>query len=176
MSRAVVALLIVVGLSGCFAPPEAPDDALVVMDAQLGLRMSSWSEITDGRLRLRSIVENTSPEEIEIRADCGEPWNSTLAPIGGEPVAYREYQEEPNCPTYWDVLRPGGHLEFYHSWDFQNHDPDAGTTWPAPGGPYLWRLRFELRNDVDFIETVLPIDVACSERNLCAEPTGNATQ
>ena len=67
-------------------------------------------------------------------------------------------------------------MEFYHSWDFQNHDADEGTTWPAPGGAYAWRLRFELRNAVDFIETVLPIDVPGSERNVCEAPKGNVTQ
>ena len=174
MKHILVAALIAFSLSGCFAPPIAPDDALVVADVHLGLKMSSWSEVTDGRLRLRSIVEHIGTEELEIRTDCGEPWNSTLAPVGGEPVAYREYQEEPGCPVYWDVLRPGGHMDFYHSWDFKNHDADEGTTWPAPGGPYVWHLRFNLRNDVDFIETVLAIDVPCSERNLCA--SGNHTQ
>ncbi|MGB1586708.1 MAG: hypothetical protein ACPHID_06655 [Thermoplasmatota archaeon] len=168
----IVALFLMVTLSGCFGPSEVPDDALVVQDDGLGLRMSSWSDVSDGRLRLRSLVENVGGQELDIRAECGEPWQSALIDSNGTEVAYREYQEEPGCASYWDVLRPGGHMEFYHSWDFQNHDVKNETTWPAPGGDYVWRLRFNLRNDVDFIETVLPIDVPCSERNVC----GNMTQ
>ncbi len=163
------ALLLLVPLAGCFGTPDVPEDATVATDGDITI--SGWTEMRGGRIQFHGLAQNDGHKELDIRTGCGQPWRSILTGPDGR-VDYVEVQEPSGCAAYWDVLRPGGHIEFLHSWDFRGHDPVTGKSWTLPGGEYLWRLQFWLRDDLTFVETRIPIEVPCSDRNPCNSLTG----
>lgn len=144
--KRVLPLLAVVLLSGCFGPPTAPDHAETDRDPDLpGLKLSTWTDERAGRWRIHALVVNDSDQTYNYRVGCGHPWNVTLSGPAGH-VEFREVQEEPGCAAQWEVLRPQGHIDTLYSWDFEDHDPEAGTSEPVPNGTYVWRIEFHLRD------------------------------
>lgn len=165
MMRRLLCVLVVLApaFAGCFGPPEIPDDATT--DSAGSLHLSAWTQMRGERLELHAVLQNDG-ESVEIRTGCGHPWISNITGPSGT-VAYVEVQEPAGCAPYWDELRTGGHLTFLHSWDFQNHDPATGESWPAAGGAHEWSLSVQLRDDTVPLTTTIPIDVACGPDNPC---------
>lgn len=163
MRAALLLLLALSALAGCFGPPEVPDDATTATHG--GLTLGTWTQMRGERLELHGVLQNSGPS-VEIRTGCGHPWISDISGPAGS-VAYVERPPEIACPTYWDELRSGDFLTFFHSWDFQNHNRETGEAWTAPGGPHTWTLSVQLRDDSIPLTAAVPIPVPCSDRNPC---------
>lgn len=154
MQRLVPAVLVTVFLAGCFGPPDIPQDAATDTDEALpGLALSAWTDEHGERVRMHGVLVNSGQESYDIRAGCGEPWNSTLVAPDGSHVNYVQRPVEGNCAAVWDVLRPKAHLEVLYSWDFQDHDIENNVHEPVPPGNYTWVLQFSLRDRPETLET-----------------------
>ncbi len=151
-------VLLLVPLAGCFDAP-VPDDAIETRSPDMpGLKLTTWVLEEGGRLRMHALVENLGSESYDIRIGCGHPWDSRITGPDGD-VHFREVAEESGCAAFWDVLRPKATMDTLYSWDYQDHDLEAGTSTPVPAGDYTWVLRFNLRDD-RFLESRIPITIS----------------
>lgn len=136
-------LMTVVLLAGCATGPVVPDDAATGDDAALpGLELHAWAEERDGSTLLHGVLLNNGSTSFQYRAECGHPWTSGVHGADGEPV--RLYVKDLCADFFYDVLRPGQHLEFRHSWDHADHPADDPRGIPVAPGDYTWRLRATL--------------------------------